>query len=170
MNGTDAPQRPPPAQGDALLVRLHGAARLPQRRRHGGQMALLRARQPHLAPRGCRRAEISSRGDAVGHHGVGAAVKLRAALYRNGGGSRAGNLCAAGTEIVLQILDLRLPRGVVNRGDAASAASRQHQIFRRANAWQAEHHLPPHKAGRGAAEPSAVLPDVGPQLPEARQM
>ena len=78
-----------------------GTARLPEGRRHGGQMRLPGAPQEDVSPGGDRRAEVGGRRDTVRDHGVCTAVKGPSAPDHHGGGAAAGDLSAAGIQKVL---------------------------------------------------------------------
>ena len=163
-------QTVPADTGHAPLLGADGTARFPQHRGNGGQMRLPRSLEEDLASGGSRRAKVSRRHNPVGHDGISTAVERLSTLHGHRGGSRPGNLGSAGGEKLLEIHDLRLPGGVGNGGDAVRAAGRQHQVFRRPHGGQAQHNLPPLKAGRFTVENASGVVDLRPQVPKAREM
>lgn len=114
--------------------------------------------------------EVSSRRDPIRHDPVRTAVEVLPALYGHGGAPRPGHPSPAGVQEVLQVHHLRLPGGVGDHRDALRPAGGQHQILRGPHGWHPQHHFPAPQPVRPAVEEAALLPDLRPQVPQARKV
>ena len=119
---------------DAVILFLDDHAHLPQLGVHRNQIAGVDVSQFDFAARHGRGAEQRARHNAIGDGSVARAVQFFHALNFNHLGARALNAAAHAIDEALQILDFRLPGGVVNGGHAGQQRRRHHHVFRSAHA------------------------------------
>ena len=148
----------------------HVAPRLPEHRRHSGEVLLPCVPEKDLAPGGGRPAQVSGRRDAVRQNGVSTAVERPSAPDHHRGCARAGDLRTAGIQKALQVFNFRFSGGVGKHRDALRAAGRQHQIFRGPHRGEPQHDLPPRQLCRLAVQGAAGIVDLRPKCPEAGEV
>ena len=166
----NGPQASVAFQCDSVAFALQAAARLMQRRGHGGKVPVVDALQRDLTAGGRRRAQVCSGHDAVADAAVGAAVPRTAALYGNGRGACAVDRDAQLLQKVLKIHDLRLPCRIGDHGDALRAAGGQNGVFCGAYAGQRQHNVRALQMRGPAQKAPAQLGDVRAQRPQGGQV
>ena len=134
------------SNADHISFRTDAASRLPQFRHDGRNMRRHSVAKRNFAAGDGRRAKQSTRHDAIRDHAVRNAIPLqRAALWHmvstaaaardaDGGRARTRNAIAKFAQEGLKVLNLRLPRSVLNHRFPFRPHSRHHNVFRGADA------------------------------------
>ena len=166
----DGVQLPAAAQEHCVSRAMYLTARLMERAGDRGQVAVVHLPQLHLASRRRHRREVGCGHNAVGHDSVLAVVGGAAPLDRDCGTAGPPHFVSHAVQEGLEILDLRLPGGVHQDGGALTATGGQNHVLRGAHAGDAQGDLPPPHLPRLAAQAASALLDLGPQLPQGRQV
>ena len=158
------------AAAEAAFISIHRAARRPENCRDRGEMIFPGIPQINLSTGGGTGAQVGRRRNAVGHHGVCTAVEGPPAPNSDGRGPGAGNVRPAGGQEILKVLNFRLPGRIGQNRDTLRAAGCQHQVFRSAHRWKAQHKLPPCQCFRLTAQRTALVNDFRAQRPQAGEV